>query len=343
MVTMRDVARKAGVSQSTVSHVINRTRAIAPTTEAAVRAAIEATGYVHDDIARSMRSRRTNTIGVATSAISNIYFAEVVSAVERTAVSMNRMVMLVDTHDDPQQEYDAVRTFISRRVDGILLAPSADPGRSLELLDRRGMSTVLMDRFPEGATGCDMIGVHNVEPTAALVDVLARAGHRSIGFVAGLRGLATSEERLEGFRRGLERNGLPEGPIVDGRSGEAGARAAVLDLLRSGSERPTALVSGNNAMTLGILQALREEGLRAPDDISLVCYDDLPWAELLTPRLTVVAQPLAELGHRAMEMLHERIATPDLAAHVVRLEPVIRVRDSVAPPPTKGPLSAERV
>ncbi|MGN6301061.1 MAG: LacI family DNA-binding transcriptional regulator [Angustibacter sp.] len=331
MTTMHDVAKAAGVSQSTVSHVLNGTRAIAPSTEAAVRKAIEETGYVHDDIARSLRSRRTNTIGVATSAISNIYFAEVVSAVERAATALNRIVMLVDTHDEPQREYDAVRTFVSRRVDGIVLAPSAEPERTLDLLHRRNVPTVLLDRFLEVENACDMVGVSNVEPTAQLVDLLAEAGHTDIAFVAGLRGLATSEERLEGFRQGMARNGLAAGPVLEGGSSGAQARAATVELLGR-RDRPTALVSGNNAMTLGVLQAIGDAGLTVPDDVSLVCFDDLPWADLLSPRLTVAAQPLAEIGQRAMQMLHERIEDPGLPQRVVRLDPTIHRRESVAPP-----------
>ncbi|MGN6611280.1 MAG: LacI family DNA-binding transcriptional regulator [Angustibacter sp.] len=331
MTTMHDVAKAAGVSQSTVSHVLNGTRAIAPRTEAAVRKAIEETGYVHDDIARSLRSRRTNTIGVATSAISNIYFAEVVSAVERAATALNRIVMLVDTHDEPEREYEAVRTFVARRVDGIVLAPSAEPGRTLDLLHRRTVPTVLLDRFLDVENACDMVGVSNVEPTAQLVDLLAEAGHTRIGFVAGLRGLATSEERLDGFRQGLARNGLTAGTVVDGGSSGSQARAVTVELLGR-RDRPTALVSGNNAMTLGVLQAIGDAGLTVPGDISLVCFDDLPWADLLSPRLTVAAQPLAEIGQRAMQMLHERIENPGLPQRVVRLDPTIHRRESVAPP-----------
>ncbi len=143
MVTMKEVALAAGVSQTTVSHVINGTRTIAVETEAAVRAAILETGYVHDHVARSMRSRRTNTIGVATSAISNTYFAEVVSAVERSATAMHRTVMVIDTHDDPADELAAVRTLVSRRVDGVVLAVSAEPAEALGLLHRSAVPTVL--------------------------------------------------------------------------------------------------------------------------------------------------------------------------------------------------------
>lgn len=331
---MHDVARIAGVSQSTVSHVINGTRAIAPATRAAVLRAIEETGYVHDEVARSMRSRRTGTIGVATSALSNIWFGEVVSALERAATTQGRIVMLVDTHDEPDRELEVVRTFVARRVDGIVLAPSGDPGRSLDLLRRRGVPVVLLDRFVDDALcggACDMIGVENEEPTAGLVDVLVEAGHRRIGFVAGLRGLSTTEERLAGFLAGAARHGLDGPPVLDGASTEDGARAAAGALL-DGPDRPTGLVSGNNAMTVGVLRAAHERGLRVPEDLSLVGFDDLPWADAFAPRLTVVAQPVVELGARALRMLHERIEEPALPSRRVRLEPTLVRRESVAPP-----------
>ncbi|MGN6251208.1 MAG: LacI family DNA-binding transcriptional regulator [Marmoricola sp.] len=335
---MRDVARRAGVSPSTVSHVINGTRSIAPATEAAVRSAIAETGYVDDQIAKSLRSRTTNTIGVATSAISNIYFTEVVSALEREAASTNRLVLLVDTHDDPAREREAVRAFVGRRVDGVVLAPSADPHTTLELLQSRGTPTVLLDRAPTEGLGFDNVRVDSVEPTAQLVDVLHRAGHRSLCMVAGIPGLTTTEERIAGVQRGVERNGMPDPLILDGGSDRDVARAALRGALRTATGRRrarppfTAVVSGNNAMTLGILQALREEELSVPEDVSLVCFDDLPWADLLQPRLTVVAQPLLELGTTAMRLLSERIQDPSLPPRDVLLEPTLHERDSVAPP-----------
>lgn len=331
--TMHDVARAAGVSQSTVSHVVNGTRAIAPATRAAVLAAIEETGYVHDEVARSMRSRRTGTIGVATSAISNIYFSEVVSALEQAAAPVRRIVMLIDTHDEPVRELEALRTFVGRRVDGVVLAPSADPSASIDLLRRRQVPTVVLDRFVDVEDwACDVVGVANTEPTARLVDLLVEAGHTRIGYVAGRPGLTTSEERLAGYRAGLARHGLVEELVVPGMSGVAEAEAATAALLAR-ADRPTALVSGNNAMTVGVLRAATAAGLRVPDDLSVACFDDLPWADALSPRLSVVAQPLADIGRRAMELLHERIEQPDLPPRRERLEPTLLVRDSVGPPP----------
>lgn len=331
MMTMHEVARVAGVSQTTVSHVINGTRKVSPATEDAVRRAIDETGYVGDDLARSMRSGRTNTLGVAMSAISNIYFAEVLAAVEQAAAAQGRLVLLVDTHDDPDTELTAVQALLSRRVDGLVLAASARPGRSLDLLRRSRTPAVLLDRFlPEAEGSFDMIGVRNAEPTASLVDLLTQNGHTHIGFVAGLPGLSTTEERLAGFRTGLERNGLVEDAdlIVQGQSDAEQARKATIDLLRS-PQRPTALVSANNAMTMGVLAGLRDLSLHVPDDLSLACFDDFPWSDVLTPRLTTVAQPMVEMGSRAVDLLHDRIQDPDIPTRRLRLEPRLRVRDSI--------------
>ncbi len=331
MVTMHEVARAAGVSQTTVSHVINGTRKVSPATEDAVRRAIDTTGYVGDALARSMRSGRSNTVGVAMSAISNIYFAEVLAAVEQAAVATGRLVLLVDTHDDAATEFTAVQALLSRRVDGLILAPSAQAHRSLEMLRRYRTPTVLLDRFPPEADGSfDMIGVRNAEPTASLVDLIAQQGHTKIGFVAGLPGLSTTDERLAGFRAGLQRNNLIEDDeiIVHGHSDSQEARKATIDLLQS-NNRPTALVSANNAMTIGVLAGLRDLSLQVPADLSLACFDDFPWSEVLTPRLTTVAQPMIEIGSRAVDLLNTRIQHPQLPPRRVRLEPHLQIRDSI--------------
>lgn len=330
MVTMQRVAQEAGVSQSTVSHVINGTRAIAPETEAAVWRAIHRTGYVNDSIARSLRTGSTQTVGLAIAAISNPFFAEVVGAIERQVAAMGRTVLLIDTHDEPEGELKAVQELIARRCDGIVLAPSASPGKTFDLLERRKMPTVLVDRFADtGTLAADSVGVHNIEPVAELVDHVAECGHTRVAFIAGRPGLGTSGERLSGFELGVQRNGLDPDPdlVVVGGSDEQSSYEAASRVLAL-ADPPTAIVTGNNAMTIGAMRALADLGLRIPDDVGLVGFDDFPWATLFRPRLTVVAQPLTELGTRAATMLHERIADPSLPARQVRLPTSLMVRES---------------
>jgi LacI family transcriptional regulator len=327
MVTMADVARAAGVSISTVSHVVNGTRRVSEKAERAVREALEATGYTHDRIARSLATGRTRTIGLAMSAISNQYFAELAHAIDREAAHAGYTLLLADTHDESERELRATMDLVGRRVDGVILAPSAKPAAALELLRKRAVATVLIDRFVP--VELDQIATENIGPTARLVAHLAELGHERIGMIAGLEGLATSEERIEGYRRGVASSSLSFDPelVARGDSDAEPARAAAHRLLRL-ERPPTAVVVTNNRMTIGVMRALREAGLRVPDDIALVAFDDFEWADLFHPRLTTIAQATTQLGEQAVTMLLSRLANPELLARKVRLEPMFVHRES---------------
>lgn len=328
MVTMSDVARVAGVSATTVSHVVNKSRRIEPGTEQAVLAAIEETGYVSDRVARSLRTGKTKTIGLAVSAISNPYFGDVVHAIEKDVTAHGHSLLLADTHDDPTYELRAVTDLLAHRPDGILMAPSSDPHEALERIRKRQIPTVLVDRIYPGHGGWlfDSIGVENVEPTATLVEHLADLGHRRVGMIAGKRGLQTTIERVTGFQLGASRRGLSTGDrYVAYGSEDAGA---AVDQLLALDEPPTGLVMGNNQMTIDSMARLVDRGIRVPDDMSIVSFDDFPWADLFHPRLTAIRQPVEELGTIAVAMLFERMTDPEREARQVRLEPTLIVRDS---------------
>jgi LacI family transcriptional regulator len=261
------------------------------------------------------------------SALSNPYFAELAHAIEREAARAGYTLLLADTHDAPERELRATKDLLGRRVDGVILAPSAQPTAALELLRKRAVPTVLIDRFVP--VELDQIATENIAPTARLVEHLAELGHERIGMIAGLRGLATSEERIEGYRRGLASSSLPFDPelVVRGDSDTEAARAAVPRLL--GLERPpTALVVTNNRMTIGVMRALREASLRVPDDMALVAFDDFEWADLFHPRLTTIAQATTQIGEQSVTMLLSRIANPDLFARKVQLAPRFVHRES---------------
>jgi len=327
MTTMADVARAAGVSVSTVSHIVNGTRGASAETERAVRQAIEATGYTHDRIARSLATGSTRTIGLAMSAISNPYFAELAHAIERRAAEGGYTLLLTDTHDDPERELRAIRDLLSRRVDGLILGPSAEPMAALELVRKRAIPVVLVDRF--FPVELDQVASENVAATARLVEHLAELGHTRIGMVAGRRGLTTSEERIDGYRRGLASSSLPFDPnlVVRGDGDDQPGRGAVHRLLQL-TTPPTALVVANNHMTIGVMHGLREASLTVPDDIALVAYDDFEWSDFFHPRLTTIAQATRQMGEQSVSMLLSRLADPGLFARKVRLEPRFVHRDS---------------
>ena len=324
---MSDVADAAGVSITTVSHVLNKTRLVAEDTESAVLRAVAECGYVPDSAMRVLRGSGPRTIGVAISSITNPYFGEVASAIEQTAAANGYSILLADTHEDANGEIRAVTDLLTRRVEAIILAPSAHPEAVLRQAQREGVPVALVDRL--GPYDVDQVGTLNIEPTAQLVDHLVWHGHRRIGMVCGRRGLSTSEERVAGYQQGLIRNDLPvdEAAVVSGDGRDDAARAAVLELLDL-PEPPTAVVVANNQMTIGVMRGLRDRGFRVPDDIALVAFDDFAWADLFHPRLTVIAQPTQQIGHQVMNAALSRLADPTLAARKVVLEPELIRRES---------------
>lgn len=332
MATIIDVARLAGVSISTVSHVINGTRRVSPETSAVVLAAIEDTGFSPNVLARSLKTASTRSVGIAVSAISNPYFCDVICAIQAECAHLRLEVFLSDTQDDPARELEVVIGLHQRRVDGLILAPSADPERrALHYLRAAKLPCVLVDRMP--APDFDQVGVNNRQAMKALVDMVAGHGHRRIGYIGGSPGFETTLERIEGYREAL----LAAGCVLDDRhivTGSATTKcaAAATDALLSLPHPPTALVAGNNLATIGVMTELRRRGLRVPADMSVVGFDDFEWADCFEPRLTLVAQPCAEIGKRAAELLIERIANPDGQRTTVRLDAVIVNRASCGPP-----------
>ena len=327
---MKDIAELAGVSITTVSHVINETRVVADATKTRVLEAISTTGYTGDAIARSLvTGGGTRSLGVAISLVANPYFAELIQAIEGEASAAGHTLLLVDTHDEPEAEQESVRMLRARRVDGLLLTPSSGAASAvLPELRRRGIPTVLLDRVHDDQP-FDQIGPENVDSTASLVEHLADLGHRRIGLVSGATGLGTSTERILGYRLGLDHAGLPWDPdlIASGESTNKLGAAALHRLLDLPAP-PTAVVAGNNTMLVGVLHAARDRGVRIGKDLAVVGYDDVEWADLVDPPLTTVAQPIAKIGRTAVRMLLSRILDPSRPPETVRLPAVLMHRQS---------------
>lgn len=338
MVTMRDVAREAGVSQSTVSHVLNKSRYVAPETVAAVEAAIERTGYVNNSIARTLKTGKSHTIGMAISSMSNPYFGALVQVIERHVSDRGLPLILADTHDEPVRELQVVTELLARFPDGLILAPSPQPNRALNMIQQRQVPVVLLDRLPDqtetGGLVFDSVGVTNVEPMIELVTLLASVGHRRIALLCGQAGLATTLERQQGYRKGLERSGLGHDPEleVDGYPFDERVQAEIDRILRL-ADRPTALITGNDQITIATMRFLQARGLRIPDDLSLAAFDDFEWADLFTPRLTAIRQPIDEIGKLTVELLFSRIEGSQDEPRRLRVSPALMTRESHLPSP----------
>lgn len=328
MATMAEVARRAGVSVSTVSHVINGTRFVKEETRTQVLEAVRATGYVGNSVARSLATSSTQTLGLAVSTVANLHFAELVSTIDATARAAGYTLLMADTHDDPAEELRVVQNLHQRRVDGLLLATATGArGAALRYLKDTGLPTVLLDRCASPAF--DQVGTANIEATARLVDHLADCGHTRIGMISGRRGVRTTSERVRGWRRGMERHGLePADELVVSGNAQAHAAQQAVEQLLATERPPTALVVGNNHMTIGTLRALRRMGLKVPRDLALCVFDHFDWADLIEPRLTAIAQPLEEIGARAVSLLVDRVADPNRPLQTVLLEPTLVHGDS---------------
>jgi LacI family transcriptional regulator len=325
---MAEIAQEAGVSTTTVSHALNGTRKVSERTMEKVRAAIARTGYEPNSIARALAGARTRSIGAAISGISNRYFMDVIAAVEAEAAEHGHTLLLGDTREEWSKELQMVQELVRRRVDGLILAPSPKAEEhALKYLMEQSVPVVLVDRLLE--LDVDQVGSENSEPMALLIDHLAGIGHERIALVAGLPGLSTTDERISGYRWSMDLNNrdIDEALIEYGESKREPAREATHRLMDSHNP-PTALVVANNAMTIGVLIALRERGLKVPRDIALVAFDDFEWSDAFEPRLTVIAQPTYEIGKHAVDLLLARLDDPTRPFQTVRLPTTFIHRDS---------------
>ena len=337
MPTMKEVAAAAGVSVATVSHVINGTRFVRPALADRVREAMTTLGYTPDGRARSLRVRRTHTLGLVVPDNSNPFFAELARLVEEEGFDAGYTTILGNSTEQPERERRYVETLAARRVDGLIVAPSRhDDGTFAALLRASGIPVVVIDR-DLALLGADLVVYDNVGGSRAAVAHLLELGHERIAYVAGPLDVATSRERLRGFRDAVADAAveLRDEWVVEGDFQYASGRAAAARLLDARAP-VTAIFAANDLMAAGVASELGARGLRVPEDVSVVGYDDAPLAVMVAPTLTTVRQPLAEMAETAVSFLLDRIrgAEPDQPRRVV-LPTELVVRESTDKAPTR--------
>ena len=307
--TIRDVARFADVSHQTVSRVINGADPIAPSTRARVERAIAALGFRPSHIARSLVSRRTRTIGLIMGDIGSPFFPDVVRGVEDVVAVAGYSLILSSSRRDPDRELRSVRHLLERSADGLILGASQVPPEDLAALaDRSGVPMVFLNRTVQGRAVAS-VWIDWRAATAEVVAYLAGLGHRRIGLVVPSRDEARLGNREDWYGPALCEAGLAPVPshiVRDGLSLEGGYRAG--QRLLAGRDRPTAVLCHSDAMAIGLLQACAERRVRVPRDVSIVGWDDVPYARLVTPALTTVRVPRYELGQAAARRLLDLMA-----------------------------------
>ena len=328
-VTIRDVARAAGVSTATAARALGGYGHASPAARRKVTESARRLGYRPNVVARALVSRATTTVGLVVGDIENPFFAAAARGLSDVMDAHGYTVLLANADEDAGRERRAVDALRARQVDGMVVvpAPGASPEHLAELVTA-GVPLVLLDRAVVGVAA-DSVLARNAGGARAAVAHLAALGHRRIGVVSDSPEITSSAERIQGYRQALRAAGIAPVPgliSIGGPTRDDGEAAALRLLDRP--DRPTAVFTANNFMTVGALRAARALGLRIPDDLALVGFDDLDWTTLVQPPVTVVRQPVADLGRVAGERLLRRLDGDAGPPRRIRLDANLIVRGS---------------
>jgi LacI family transcriptional regulator len=334
--TLKEVAERAGVHVTTASRALNPATSslVNPDTIRRVQAAAQELRYQPNAIARGLKTARSMSVGVLLPDLTNPLFPPIVRGIEEVLAAGGYTTLIANTDNDPERQVALFDTLRARQVDGVIAATARRDDRLFLNAHKDGVKIVLVNRRVTGSgipsvTGDDHDGV------AMAVRHLIELGHTRIAHVAGPADTATGQSRLRAYQQTLEDAGLTADPTLIATAAEfteSDGAAATRAMLDTADPAPTAVVAGNDMIALGCLDVLAERGLRCPDDISLVGFNDMAFVDRLSPPLTTVRVPHYEIGSEAARMLLERLANPDVPAKSITLPVTLVVRGSTAPP-----------
>jgi LacI family transcriptional regulator len=328
MMTQKDVARRAGVSTATVSRLINQKGYISPAIKEKINSAIQELGYKPNLVARSLKIRSSRTIGLIFPDIENPFFITVIKKAEEVAQQQLYNVILCNTENRPEKEIEYLEVLKGKQVDGYIIIPSLTTGSSLMPM-LEGERVVFLDRRIDKERGHVVLTLNNRNGVKMAIDHLARLGHSRIAAVCVPTNVTTGMERLQGYRKALEDNGIPfdESLVRYADFSVQSAFEKTTELL-STSVRPTALFPMSGPTTLGALRAIKELGVRVPEELSVIGFDEFEYADLLRPALSVIAQPAAQFGSRGIELLLKLLRGGHIHRRSLVLDPVFIERES---------------
>lgn len=333
--SIKDIARMASVSHSTVSRALQNSSLVNRKTAEKIQRIARQSGYRVSAVARGLATQKTQTIGVVVTAIADPFVSEVVSGIEESANRHGYSVFLAQSNAEPDREIKVVHSFVERRVDGIVVTSSRVGSLHLQLLSKMDVPIVLVNNQHPGAT-IHSVMIQNVGASRQVTQHLIRLGHRRIAYIGDRFGYQSDTERLAGYKEAIEQAGLPflEELAVQG-DGKAEGGMAAMRVLLGLAQPPTAVFCYNDMTALGALRCLYNDGLRVPQDVSLVGFDDLFIASYTQPPLTTVRQPRRQMGIIATEILLKLMSGQD-SADTTEVPAELVVRGSTAPP-REGP------
>jgi LacI family transcriptional regulator len=331
-VTIIDVAAEANVSYGTVSRVINHDVHVKQETRDRVLQTMVRLGYVANRQARSLAGGRTNNIGVLIPDLGTGYIGEIIRGIDAELGLSDLDLILYTTHRTASKEANYVTNLATGMVDGLILVLPRSPADFIGILTKQNFPFILIDHQGIGPD-CPSVGAANWQGGFTATEYLIKLGHQRIGFITGWMDLGCALDRLDGYRSALRTNHIPDAPelIYEGTffqpDGFTGA-SILLDL----PNPPTAIFASNDVMAMGVMDAIRHRGLRVPDDVSVIGFDDIPQASLIRPALTTVRQPLEKMGRVATQMLLELLNKSQKKIGRIELPTELIIRDSCKVP-----------
>lgn len=331
MATMKDIAKLAGVSTSTVSHVINKTRFVSEEISQRVNNAVKELHYSGPSVlARSFKVNRTKTLGMLVTTSTNPFFGEVVKGVERSCYQNGYSLILCNTEGDHQRMRESINTLLQKRVDGLILMCSSLEGERLDVFEHYpDIPVVVMDWGPMLFT-CDKIQDNSLRGGYMATQYLIESGHTDIGCITGPLIRHQAQMRYEGYKRAMNEVNLSFNSdwIIESDFECEGGYDAFMKMHHRGT-LPSAIFVSNDMMAMGVINAANECGIKIPDDLSLIGYDDIHIAKYMSPALTTIHQPKYRLGQAAVETLLKRLDNQVSDIQVIQLEPTLVTRNSV--------------
>ena len=327
---LKAVAEHSKVSIATVSRVINNDPKVSKDTMLKVQASIAALEYKPNRVAQRLRStsKKTKLLGLVIPDIQNPFFVDVVRGVEDYAYQNNFAVMIGNFGQDEKKEKLYLDILQSENIDGLIVAPIHGKDKGVENLVKKNIPVVCIDR---GLTDIDVdvVKVDNEQGAFNAIDHLLSIGHKRIAYISGNFKIPTYIERLAGYKRALNDYGIPfDESLIFARDTDYKSGFEIASKILELKERPTAIFSGNNLLTLGALEAIHAKGIKIPEEISIIGFDDMPWSISLNPPLSAVRQPGFDMGRKAAEMLYERILNPNSIKEKVILKTELMLRKS---------------
>lgn len=330
MATIKDVAALAGISYTTVSHVVNKTRPVSKEVRLKVEEAIERLDYVPSAVARSLKAKTTATIGLLVPNSLNPYFAELARGIEDYCERNGYCVILCNSDDNPDKQRSYLRVLLEKRIDGLIVASAGGDVGLVEGLANVRTPMVIVDRGMDGLEA-DLVRIDHEYGAYLATRHLLELGHRDIAFIGGPADTSVAQMRQAGYCRGLKEAGieLSAERMLESDFTSIGGYRAAARLLEH--QPPSAIFAANDMIGIGVLRAAAERNVRVPSELSVIGFDDIQMSQYVYPALTTVGQSILQLGEMAAEVLLRRIATPTLATDQRIVTPSIVLRESTAP------------